>query len=161
MQIDETTVFYPVDGEEYCDEEKALAILLAEGVLFANGRQYVETGWRSTTPPSNRLAPDGSQTIQGETVVLFVLCNDIFAWGCADAECLPHSEIGALYRMWATDHKWGSAKWCALRRNGQPQRPIIEAMKKDGAWDEAMEGLPANWDARNRVKSVTPTGSTL
>jgi hypothetical protein len=73
-----------------------------------------------------------------------VNCNDIFAWGAADAEALPHDEIGKLFRMWHADKTWGTAKWCAMQRNQQPQPPVIERMKQAGCWDEAMEALPPN-----------------
>lgn len=119
--------FYEMNGEEVCQEEPALAQLLAAGELFANGRKYLECG-----EPAD------------ETTVLFVQCNDIFAWGCADAESLPFDEIGNLYRMWHADKSWGTAKWCALRRKQQPQGPVIQRMKQDGSWDEMMESLGPN-----------------
>lgn len=123
----ETEVFFKVDGEEYCNNELALSILLQNNVLFANSREYSQNGkW------------------EGHTVVLFVICNDIFAWGGADAQDLPLSEVGLLYKMWDKDNKWGSAKWCCIRRNEKPQKPVVDAMKKDGSWCEIMEGLAEN-----------------
>lgn len=115
------------EEKECCNEELALSILLKEGVLFSN------TGYFG----------DGDE--KEKTVVLFVNCNDLFAWGCADAECVKHSEIGGLYRAWEADKKWGVDKWCAKRRCQKPQPPVIRAMKKDGVWDAEMEALADNW----------------
>lgn len=128
--MSEKEVFYKVDDEEYVDEELALSILLKEGVLFSNCRYYSMT--------SNGMT-------DGRTVVLFVLCNDIFAWGCADGENLPYEEISNLYKMWEKDKKWGAAKWCCIQRNEKPQNPVVKLMKENGSWDEQMEKLPDNY----------------
>jgi len=122
-------VFYVVNDKEYCDEELALSILLKEGILFCNERRYAEYN---------------KDTLLGSTIVLYVICNDIFAWGCADAEDLPLTEVPYLYKLWEGDNKWGSVKWCCSRRKEKPQFPIIEAIKKDNSWNEIMENLPEN-----------------
>ena len=120
--------FFDIDGVEHCDEEAALSTLLREEKLFCNGRDYLDI--------------DGSSA--GETTVLFVLCNDLFVWGSADAESLPHDEIGNLYKAWEQDKAWGTDKWCCIRRNMKPQKPIEKAMKRAGVWDSVMEALPEN-----------------
>lgn len=126
----EEEVFYTIDGKEYCNEELALSILLKNDVLFCNDRQYVEF--------------KDPKVIGGSTIVLFVLCNDIFAWGVADEEDLPLNEVGNLYRMYKKDKIWGAAKWCCFRRKQKPQYPVAEAMKKNNSWDDAMEKLQEN-----------------
>lgn len=75
---------------------------------------------------------------------LWVLCNDMFAWALADLEELPLSEVPILWAMWYADPKWGDIKWCCIRRNEQPQNPVVEMMKEAGSWDETMEALPEN-----------------
>ncbi len=80
----------------------------------------------------------------GHTIVLFVLCNDIFAWGCADAEDLSLDEVEGVYKMWIKDKIWGPTKWSCLKRKEKPQDPVQKHMKRDGSWDEAMEALPEN-----------------
>jgi hypothetical protein len=111
------------------EEELALARLLAEGVVHMNSHWFEES-W-----------PDEAK----KTVYLGVICNDIFAWACADSEPLEYAEIQSLYDAWIADKTWGSSKWCAIKRNQKPQMPVIEAMKRDGAWDETMESLGDNW----------------
>lgn len=133
-------VFFTVGDEECCDDELALSHLLKDGVLLCNTAHY---SWNK----------DGKSN--GETIVLFVNCNDIFAWACADAETVTTGEIPALYRLWQANNAWGPAKWCAIKRNEKPQAPAIEYMKKAGIWDEQMEALrPNHYDtALNAGKS--------
>ena len=80
------------NAEEFFDEEEALSVLLKNGVLFCNERKYSRE-------------KDGKT--EGSTIVLFVICNDIFAWACADAEDLPLNELPNLYKMWLNDNVWG------------------------------------------------------
>jgi hypothetical protein len=127
--IEEEHVFFTINGKEYCDNELALSVLLKKSVLFCNERYYSES--------------KDCKSI-GPTIVIFVNCNDIFAWACADAECLPLDEIPVLYRMWERDKAWGPAKWCCIRRNEKPQEPVIDYMKSAGVWDDIMEKLPDN-----------------
>lgn len=123
--MEEREVFFEMEGEEHCIEEAALAELLDNDVVFCNERHYTFAG-----EPS------------GCTTILFVNANDVFAWGCADAQDLPHSEIGNLYK--AHKEKWGVTKWLCRQRQEKPQPPIVRDMKKDGAWDDEMEALPDN-----------------
>jgi hypothetical protein len=124
--LDEDRVFAKMDdGKEVCDEEIALSILLKENVLFAN---------------SFRFLYDNEDTIQPETIVLFVNCNDLFWWATADAESIRIDEVSDLYKMWS-DKKWGSMKWCCKKRKMQPQEPIKIDMKKDGVWESWMDKL--------------------
>ena len=108
----------------------ALAQLLKDRVLFPNERQTAFQG----------------ELEEGTTTVLYVNCSDIFVWGCADAENLPNNEIKNLYNFHIDPNNkgWGSDKWCCIRRNEQPQRPVIDRMKAEGAWDDVMESLPLN-----------------
>lgn len=125
------------DGKEWwVHEEEALAVLLDAQAVFANGRKYICEGGE-----------------QPETVVLFVNCNDVFAWGCADAEDLPYGEIAAVYEAWEHPSGWGVERWCCIRRNEKPQRPVEERIRGDGAWDAVMEALPENrYDAACRAE---------
>lgn len=139
----EDPMFYEIDGKEYCREEQCLAQLLIDEVLFCNERETVERPYKVVD--GKLLNDEDNHTIEVEesTTILFVNCNDLFYWGTADAERLPNSEIGRLYKMHMADKKHGSSKWCCFRRGLRPQVPIVEMMKKDGVWDEAMELLPA------------------
>lgn len=112
-------------AEEVFDEERALALLLINEVVFLNCHW-----WEKEWPEDAR-----------NRASINVNCNDIFVWGCADAETINHEDIEPLYRMWIADPEWGAAKWCAMRRQQQPQTPVIDLMKKAGAWDAAMQAV--------------------
>lgn len=111
------------------EESKALARLLAEDVVFINNHW-----WKKEWPEE-----------ACKTTGLFVNCNDIFAWACAEGEEVSVGEIQDLYDLWIKDNRWGPAKWCAFKRNEKPQNPVVKMMKKDGVWDEKMEGLGENF----------------
>lgn len=110
------------------EEEKALARLLADDVIFLNSHWWMKE-W-----------PEAAQ----KTVSLNVNCNDIFAWACADAEEIEYEELQGLYDLWLSSRTWGPAKWCAIKRRQKPQPPVIDAMKKAGVWDACMEALGEN-----------------
>ncbi len=116
---------------KWFDETLALSQLLADDVLFCNTRDY-SFSW-------------GGHTDGGHTIVLFANCNDVFAWGCADAEDVGEKDLEDLYRLWYANKKWGAMKWVCMKRNERPQIPIEEDMKKEGVWDEKMEALPENY----------------
>ena len=59
-------------------------------------------------------------------------------------------ETNELYRLTSyviDNEKWGSTKFACWKRNLQPQKPVIDDMKKDGVWDDFMEAFPKNDDA--------------
>ena len=113
----------------YIDEELILSELLKEGVLFCNERHY----------SSNK-----DDKSEGETIVLFVNTNDVFAWGCADAEDLNISELPKLYDFWKNDNKWGVIKWVCKKRNEKPQEPVMKDMSKENSWENWMDDLKEN-----------------
>lgn len=113
----------------YFDEEAALSDLLKEGILFCNYRFY------------SRLKEGKSD---GQTIVLFVVANDVFAYACADAEDLPLTELHNLYTLWKNHGPNGVIKWLAIQRNEKPLNSIVENLKKSGLWDSNMEKLCEN-----------------
>lgn len=109
----EQVVYDYEDGSRIYNEELIVAELLMRGEMHLNNTES-----------------DGQRT-----VCAFVVCSDIFAWACADSEPVTCKELPALYEMYAKDPKWGTAKWCILKRNQLPQPPVLRDMKKDGLWD--------------------------
>lgn len=102
---------------DYDQVEYKLAHLILEDVIFCNN------GWWMTK---------AGTPWQEDYVTLHVNCNDIFAWGCADAEDITHGEIGDFYEMWKKDSIWGPAAWCIKKRKQMPQAPVEERMVKAG-----------------------------
>ena len=117
----EATYYVRSDGKPPIFMESSAVIeLLADDTLF------VGSGYQS---PS-------------DTLELYVLCNDLFWWGTADAEPCKPSELESLYQAWHADKDWGALIWCCQHRNLQPQKPMREAMQKAGVWTEALAALP-------------------
>lgn len=116
------------DGRVFPDEEEMLATLLKDGILFASSRKYL----------------DERNTVQKETIVLFVNCSDTFAWGCADGEELPISELPEMFKLYEKNGHNGVTQWVCVKRNEQPQAPVTACLKRDNFWNEALEKLPPN-----------------
>lgn len=110
------------------EADKALAHLLINEVIFLNS-----LWWEKDCP----------KHVQ-ESIAVYVNCNDIFAWACADGENLPYEQIESLYKLWVNDTSWGAVKWCCIQRNQKPQKPVEDDMRKAGAWDDVMEQLGKN-----------------
>lgn len=110
------------------DDAAALAVLLANEEIFLNSYWW-EGEW-----------PEAAQ----KRTALCVNCNDVFMWGCADAEDIFHSELRDLYEHWVKDPEWGSAVWCVKRRKLMPQPPVEERIRKAGIWDLDSMGLEVN-----------------
>lgn len=108
------------------DEDFALSVLLKEGILFSNFREYI---W------------DGK--VVGKTAVLFVNCNDLFG-PYADSLDLPESEIENLYKAYLSNKRLEFVKWCCKQRNLQPWFRKKKELIKSKDWDEEMEKLPEN-----------------
>ena len=108
-----------IDKEIIFEESIALGHLLINEVIFIN-----DHWWEDEWPEKAK-----------KSISLNVNCNDVFMWGCADAEELPYSELENLYNMWKKDPVWGSVVWCMIRRELMPQKPVEDIIKKMGIWD--------------------------
>jgi hypothetical protein len=128
-EIDESEIL----SHNFNNENLALAYLLINDFCFLN---VIDTSV--------------NRSVTEYTTVVYVNANDIFAWGCADAECIGNndgeddSEIISLYKYCKENKKWGYVKWLCLKRNFQPQRPIKQSMIKDNYWCDTLEALPKN-----------------
>lgn len=131
-------VKYSMNGKEYFDAEAAIAALLIEKKIFMNSNWW-EKEW-----------PEEAQ----KRISMNVNCNDVFAWGCADAESLDYSEIKDLFDHYQKDSSWGTAVWCIKKRGYLPQKPIFNAIQSSGIWDltkmELKDGF--NWKLSNKEK---------
>ena len=140
--------FLTRDGDRiWFDNEKALSYLLTKDALFINTRPYIENPWESKE----------KYEIGESTIVVFVECNDVFAWGCADAESITFEENSVLkkknlednelYRLLTYElenERYGTTKFACWKRNQKPQEPIVEKLKSEGVWDEWWEALRSN-----------------
>jgi hypothetical protein len=121
------------DKEEiYFDEDEAILQLLSERVLFSNFRTY--------SSDDKKLANDG------KTIILFMICNDVFAWSCADAEDVSSTEdLKSLYDYCEKYGAWeGSAIWVCMKRKQKPQIPVVKMLKDKNAWPIELDTLQDN-----------------
>jgi hypothetical protein len=118
--------------ETMFEVDKALAVLLAEDVIFLN------TNWWEKTWPEDAK----------KTFAVCVNCNDIFAWACADAEQVLYDDVESIYKYYKKDPVWGTAIWCILKRNMMPQHPVYRDMVKAGWQLDLMELPPNPYDSR-------------
>ena len=109
------------DGVESFDFEidEALAILLIEGHVFVNSPWWIKE-W----PEEARKG-----------FAVLVNCNDVFAWGCADAETCLFSEFEDLFEHYVKDKIWGPSIWCIKKRGILPQKPVFKKIEELGIWD--------------------------
>ena len=112
----------------FFDEEAALIKLLQEEVCF----------FGSFWHPDKHMKEKGAYLGIG----VFVNCNDLFYWACADGESLDDSDVEYLYRCYLTNNNWGGSIWACKKRNLQPQVPMKKDMIKDGVWTDELEALP-------------------
>jgi hypothetical protein len=107
------------EKEEIFEEELALATLLMSEEIFLNSHWW-EKGW----PKKAR-----------DSISINANCNDVFAWGCSDAETVLHEDLRSVYEHYIKDPEYGVAVWCIKRRKELPQRPVLERIMSMGIWD--------------------------
>jgi hypothetical protein len=76
-------------------------------------------------------------------VVVYVICNDLFMWACADTEEVAKEEWGELLRLAGEFNDTGEF-WCCKKRDMKPQKPVADGLKKAGLWNEHWEKLRDN-----------------
>jgi hypothetical protein len=116
---DNHNVIWVDEGIEQCDEQAALAVLLRDEIVF------VTQGKKG--PPC-----------------LYLVENDVFAWGYSGYCDFNTSDIHEIYKAHKDNKDWGVIKWICARKNLQPQKPMIKAIKKAGYWDSTFERLKKN-----------------
>ena len=113
MKCEDAYLF--VDGKTHFMEDRAVAHLLNECVLFVSD----------------------SDTLSLE---LTVNTNDIFVQG-ADSMNITLDEVESLWKLFYTNEGWGPVKWACLKSGWKPLLTIRLAMKRAGLWDESMTAL--------------------
>ena len=112
------------DVELKFEEDYALAHLLINDVVFLNSNW-----WKDSWPDEAKKA-----------FSINVNTNDVFAWGCADAESIKFEELQEVYDYWKKDPSWGTAVWAIKKHNMMPQKPVYDYIMKGGIWDlDSME----------------------
>lgn len=119
------------EQDEIFEPELALAALLIAGRVFLNNHWF-----KGSWPAEAKAATS-----------INVNCNDVFAWGCADAEPMSFGDLRSVYEYYVKDPEWGCSVWCAERRRQMPQAPVVEYIKKAGIWNlHEMNLRPCRYD---------------
>lgn len=137
-ELDDVIYRFPTrDNAEHVEEDhdKMLAILLVRGVVFSRDGFTI-------------INKDSKYEASGEGTALYVNTNDMFAWGCADAEDLPHEEIPKLFMHYHQNGADGVVMWACYRNQMQPQRAVKADMIARGVWNAGLEALTPNMDSR-------------
>lgn len=61
---------------------------------------------------------------------LYILCNDVFFWACADLEEVPLAEIPDLIECYKQTPDYGDILWICKKRKLRPQNPFREVMSQ-------------------------------
>lgn len=111
--------YFDLDGQKIPVLEAMVAKLLDDEVLFVSASE-------------------------SKTLELFVICNDVFAWGCADGEDILPDEIPNLFERVEKYGTIGAVHWCCAKRGEKPQPPLEKMMRDKGEWTEELELLKTN-----------------
>lgn len=138
-----------VSEEMIFEENEALAHLLAEDKVFINSHWWMKEEELGEDEKHKAWPEEACKTFS-----INVNCNDVFAWGCADAEEMMESDLEEVYEHHHKDPNWGTAVWCIKKRGELPQRPVYDAIMKAGVWNLDEMGLQENrYDAWRRTRS--------
>ena len=72
-------------------------------------------------------------TMDGGKPVMFVNCNDLFYWACADAEDITLEDIPDLERAISECPNLGHLLWCCRKRGMRPQGPFYNEFTPEEA----------------------------
>ena len=61
--------------------------------------------------------------IDGDVITLFIICSDLFYWGCADAEDFIYDDIPDFIKAKQDCPKHYDSLWCCRKRGMRPQKP--------------------------------------
>lgn len=62
---------------------------------------------------------------------LWINCNDLFYWACADGEDFEISDLDALNKAYEESPKRGDILWVCRQRKMRPQQPYYKYLKED------------------------------
>lgn len=57
---------------------------------------------------------------------LLINCNDLFYWGCADAQEITIDDISDFNKAIKETERHGEILWCCRKRNMRPQKPYYK-----------------------------------
>lgn len=124
----DTKYWYEIDGKRIADETAMATKLLGDDVLFISDNPYA----------------DHKGVLQGKTLTLFVNCSDVFAWAYSDCEPITLDELPVLFDLYEKNPDCGAMQWVCIKRDQQPQLPVIDWLKSHNGWTQELDNLPKN-----------------
>jgi hypothetical protein len=106
-------------ASDFNEPDEFIGLLLIKGIVMTNSFWYYKD-WPEKAKQQTSLA---------------VICNDVFLWGCADAENIEYEEWDTLFEYYTKDPDWGPAMWVITKRRQMPQYPVYRDIQKAGIWD--------------------------
>ena len=89
--------------------------------------------WMTELPPENKhdiedflLNGNLRINVREGKVHLWVLCNDLFFWGCADGEAFDLGDLPDLKKSLQDSPANGDELWCCRKRGMRPQKPYYK-----------------------------------
>ena len=71
----------------------------------------------------------------GEDLNFYIRCNDVFAWGCSDAEDISEEDLPLLEQSLKDSEMHGTLLFCARKRKCRPQGAYYQYFDKDTEWE--------------------------
>ena len=65
-----------------------------------------------------------------KNVSMYILCNDLFFWACADSEEFELSDLDDLNQAYKDSPEDGDLLWCCRKRGMRPQKPYYKYFKE-------------------------------
>lgn len=124
----EGEMIYKGETKKWFDESLALAYLLKEGVIAPT--------WGKYSYREDNVVP---------CVSLFILCNDTFAWGCADGEMFEYKDIERIYRLHKKHPGLAGDIYAIQQRKEKPQKPVELMLKNHNAWYDEFDTFEENY----------------
>lgn len=89
----------------------------------------------------------------------WVICNDLFFWGCADGEDISLEELPQLIECHTLSPKFGGDLWCCRKREMRPQAAMYKYIPRD-EWPLFDAAGPERDDPDGKRRDALPVAAT-
>lgn len=110
-------------------ERDVIIELLNEKVLVINYMRYLY--W-------------GSNEVDGQTLIIFVICNELFYLGADAEDITDKKDLFELYDLFKKHKNSGVDIWAIKKRKEKPLKSIENSLKKKGLWLEEFNNFKEN-----------------
>lgn len=113
---------------------------------------------RGMSEPKTRLLTSGH--VFGDSLPVMLLnLNDVFAWGCADAEKVEDDQVEPLARLISLYGSYGGVYWASKKRGYGSEHADIQANIEAVARSEERAEERAGGRRKQRELQTKPTGA--